>query len=1788
MGIWKKMFAMAAVFSLIAAVPGYSLPQERSDTRGMKTADSVLLKLRIPAGWGAVKEVHDSGSDRVIVNIQDAHCDFEAQQNIYRILDRLAEVYDVRLIALEGAAGKVQNPLLSNFPDEEVKRDVSLCFMREGKLTGAEFLEINSEQDVRLFGVEDMRLYLDNLDSFRQSQPFQKEARQYFTVIQEHLNQLKPYIYNANLKKIDALKADYNDRRITFRDYVLGLKGLMDQNGLSRNSYPVFSRLLNTIKMEEGINFKAAYEERNRLIVELTETINENQHISELVDNTLNFKRGLFSASDYAQFLLDLAYTYRVSVASYPQFASYAKYIKEYESIAGEKLLVSMDKVESDLYEAFYSTSDQRRLVQLEKHLSILNKLVELKMLNQEIGYFLEHREEMGSDSFRSFIEKQFAARKLTVRLPAEIFYIDVYLPAWAKFYEMADKRDRVLVENTISRMDAERSKTAALVTGGFHSENMARIMREKGLSYVVIAPRTGITDSETYYTIIRGGKTPLDEALLTLISTLQVFVGSGDQEMAGLPETEQAQLKGMMQEKLETQVVGLTSVMAIKSVNDSGGVFNRETVKTEVMSAVDAVLSSSVEQGLPEAQVGLLRASAETAMDNVLDNIEQSDNGVIVRIGPDSVLAYNPHSSEQPVAVLSSAMVGDFFKPTTMTVLADAGQEKQVSTLSFMASKSPAAKGELGSSLAEAAQVTGSTPAAQIRTKIADTLIKAGVSEGDAQVFMASIEIGNVAQAVSGEFAPDAAKATAAEMGISLKESGQKPLFTSAVITALSEPEAAVEQLETGLGETAPSRENISKALESGIEQGLVAASPLSAEVAEATVEALPQTANMTVEQKQTVMPVFRAAAASVLRDPEARTETAQKATAAIEEVTGERVDSKALDKVLREKVNTALAGQSPLVSQVTEATVEALPLSASQKEAVKPLVKEATVAVIRQPGTAAREKIADGLVTSIKAKTGQDLDSRTVSETLGEQVGTAMLKQSPLVGKVTDTTVAALPLSSQDKETVRPLVETAATKIMEQPAARAEVIQNLSAAIKAETGVEVQGLDSTVGQSIGQALDASPEIKNKAVSFIAQAAGVSGPEIEAEIGDAVVQNAVNPEGAKPQLQRLADKLNVSQDVLAQGVVIAAVSETPLIKKTASLTAQANGVSGREIETKIETMTASSVISPVGIEPETQSLAQSMGVSVDTLGAQTEGNIGVAMVSEAASVTSAAGVVARDSGVSGQDIQAKIEVTAAQVVTAASQAKAAVSGLAQSIVESGGEAVGTDALQSKLSGEFKVQVMADSPIVKTASEKTMTKLGLEDGQKESVRPQVKTTVTKNFVARSSEIRTKQTTVLAESVSSGLESEVSVDQIKTAVSDAMLETTSLTRTGSQDTAKVSLVKLNDASQQLMSEALASNPDFIQVVADRATEGGTERVISGAEISSDPGLISSMASSGIDTNQVQSINVSVRKGEGGRTAGTKVAVQNNGDKIIVSVTSSKFSEKNQTVEQQVMRQKPQMEGVNLTEDRSIGGVLAEMLSPTKEEAVNQLVADLSGVNNDINSLQDKVKVIVIDGTFLATNEGKDENGVKMRPAAVVTNEFVQEVTGDRNIKIVIAVPGEMGVNAQSFVNEMGLPLDRVEVVDTSIVTASLPGDSAKAGVRPMNVKTIVENKFGQGNTRIHFISPESQAKELEQMQSSSKDVSFTLFKADQKLGRNQARDGNALITVALKEMLVGGKQMTQSQKSSLASAILATIKVDMSQVEVESLIGEPMQSTEVKTVDLGQEMQLIYVAPATFA
>ena len=104
---------------------------------------SLVRELRIPESLGSITSRYPpsrgqspggAGSDApVIIHIQDAHSQPEAQKNIQAILEYLSKKKQINAIAVEGAFGKIDPGILNIFPQQGANLATAEYLVEQGE-----------------------------------------------------------------------------------------------------------------------------------------------------------------------------------------------------------------------------------------------------------------------------------------------------------------------------------------------------------------------------------------------------------------------------------------------------------------------------------------------------------------------------------------------------------------------------------------------------------------------------------------------------------------------------------------------------------------------------------------------------------------------------------------------------------------------------------------------------------------------------------------------------------------------------------------------------------------------------------------------------------------------------------------------------------------------------------------------------------------------------------------------------------------------------------------------------------------------------------------------------------------------------------------------------------------------------------------------------------------------------------------------------------------------------------------------------------------------------------------------------------------------------------------------------------------------------------------------------------------------------------------------------------------------------------------------------------------------
>lgn len=458
----SRIVSLVVAVSLLFTSPGFSTPPQSSSSLN-------LTNISLPPEWGSVSEVYKGSSDNVIVHIQDAHTNYDAQKNTARIIEHLITQYGVDLTLVEGGSGNLNLRHLRRSVPSETRVRIADSYLKSGLISGEEYLDIASDLTFDIEGIEDKDLYLQNYASFRKSGVAQREFRIFIDHIKKAMGKIKTRFFPKELLDLERkLEASRDDGQNTLA-YYQALAALADARKMDYSDAVEFSRLLRMAESEKEIQRDVLTKEYQRFRSDtLPEELPHSPGFFEpfLENHTLNKDRypELFQ---YAHFLSDVHRTEMDGAIS-----------KEVESLK--------DRV----YDMYLKSNSVKDIYTLEKNMKLFQKLIENELSPEEYEYYTLHHGQFHPSFWLDALKKFSKTHDMRLDLPWRTPLTFGLLVEQGGFYRSAMERDQAFLKNIMAIMSEKNRNAAVLIAGGFHTAKLTEDFRKQDISYVVVTPR--------------------------------------------------------------------------------------------------------------------------------------------------------------------------------------------------------------------------------------------------------------------------------------------------------------------------------------------------------------------------------------------------------------------------------------------------------------------------------------------------------------------------------------------------------------------------------------------------------------------------------------------------------------------------------------------------------------------------------------------------------------------------------------------------------------------------------------------------------------------------------------------------------------------------------------------------------------------------------------------------------------------------------------------------------------------------------------------------------------------------------------------------------------------------------------------------------------------------------------------------------------------------------------------------------------------------------------------------
>ena len=406
------------------------------------------LKIKIPEEFGTIISSHRGSNGKLIVHIQDAHANFEGQMNLANILESLIKEYELNLILVEGGSSDADFAYLRKRASPEERRKEAEKLLKNGVITGEEYLNIATDYPMSFQGIEERDVYDRHVSALWEVDKFKDVAIEYVDSLASVSDVLKPHIYNKALLELDKARKDYEDKKIDLVSYYRYMNNEAGKNNVNLEKFPNFTSLIKINEIEGKIDIE-------------------------------KIKDGKASAEE-----VEL----------------YKDYVRLSKGMDINKLFKEEPLLEDLLKESLAVNSGQKTLIRVSKALAIMKDLLHIKIVPEEYEYFIRNRSDFDPEFWASILKEKSDYYNLSLNVPSNYYVIKDNLAKVEEFYKIAKERDEIFLKKSEWRIEKDEAKLAALIAGGFHTPRLTELLADKGYSYIVVSPKVTEETDETFY----------------------------------------------------------------------------------------------------------------------------------------------------------------------------------------------------------------------------------------------------------------------------------------------------------------------------------------------------------------------------------------------------------------------------------------------------------------------------------------------------------------------------------------------------------------------------------------------------------------------------------------------------------------------------------------------------------------------------------------------------------------------------------------------------------------------------------------------------------------------------------------------------------------------------------------------------------------------------------------------------------------------------------------------------------------------------------------------------------------------------------------------------------------------------------------------------------------------------------------------------------------------------------------------------------------------------------------
>jgi hypothetical protein len=426
---------------------------------------------------------------KTVVLIEEAHADYGVQKAIAEILKHLVQRESLKLILVEGGWEDMSISHLRKSGTAQSRLKTAEDFLRQGKISGEEYLDITSDLDIRLWGVEDPKLYRENMEAFLKIQGAQEKWIRQCSELESVLERWKSAVFPKELEAFDRKRQAFRRNEISFFDYLAFLHPVREKFSNGVDDFPAIRELFALMGRSNAFDGDKVEWEKRGLIRALSKVL------SRFDLDRIELLKDRKAPAEELELLDELLRLYekyqgKLKSVSIANLKGYRRALRNVVSEESAVLFDELERLEAKLVEEMGLNPEQKRLLEISRAAELIGELVRLELKPEQYRR-LEHN----SDLFQTRLWRDFLTQKMReaavgeASMPA-LEEIQNWIPEAKAFYDSALRREAAMVRNAAEQVNRDGVKIAAFVIGGFHTKRIREALEREGFSVAVVTPR--------------------------------------------------------------------------------------------------------------------------------------------------------------------------------------------------------------------------------------------------------------------------------------------------------------------------------------------------------------------------------------------------------------------------------------------------------------------------------------------------------------------------------------------------------------------------------------------------------------------------------------------------------------------------------------------------------------------------------------------------------------------------------------------------------------------------------------------------------------------------------------------------------------------------------------------------------------------------------------------------------------------------------------------------------------------------------------------------------------------------------------------------------------------------------------------------------------------------------------------------------------------------------------------------------------------------------------------------